>query len=111
MANTFKIYSSNTVSTSAVTVGNHIVASGATETVIGLSVANITGSAIEVDVQYANNIGSTAYLIKSAPISYGGTLIVVGGDQKLVLAEGDSVQVTANTASSADVIMSVLEIT
>jgi hypothetical protein len=111
MANSFKIYTSNNVGTVATTIGSHAVATGATETVIGLSISNITTSAISADVQYANNAGSTTYLIKDAPIAYGGSLVVVGGDQKLVLLEGDSIKVTANTATSADVVMSVLEIT
>jgi len=38
-------------------------------------------------------------------------LILLGGDQKVVLMTGDKIIVTSNTASSVDVIMSFLEIT
>ena len=37
--------------------------------------------------------------------------VILGGDQKVVLMTGDKITVTSNTASSADVIMSFLEIT
>ena len=40
----------------------------------------------------------------------GGSIVLVGGEQKIVLQTGYSVQVRSDTSSSADVIMSVLEI-
>ena len=49
--------------------------------------------------------------VLQSPIPVGGSLIVVGGDQKIVLMTGDKISVLSNTASSADVIMSFLEIT
>jgi hypothetical protein len=36
--------------------------------------------------------------------------VVVGGEQKVVLEPGDVLKVTSNTATSADVAMSILEI-
>ena len=51
------------------------------------------------------------FIVKNAPVPAGGSLVVVGGDQKVVLMEGDTVKVRADTEYSADVIMSVLEIT
>jgi hypothetical protein len=40
----------------------------------------------------------------------GGSLIVVGGEQKVVLEIGDAVSVTSSAATSADVICSYLEV-
>jgi len=37
--------------------------------------------------------------------------VPIGGDQKLVLEAGDYLQVNSSVASSADVVLSVLEIT
>jgi hypothetical protein len=36
---------------------------------------------------------------------------VVGGDQKVVMEPGDTLKVTSDTASSADVVLSHLDIT
>jgi len=106
MANTFKNYPSAAVGTSAATI---VTASAAT-TVIGLTVANITASTINVDV-YTTIGGSDYYIVKGAVIPSGGALVPIGGDQKLVLESGDALKVLSSAASSADVIASVLEIT
>jgi hypothetical protein len=49
-------------------------------------------------------------MVKNATIAPGGALVPVGGDQKLVLEAGDRLQVQMGTATSADVIVSVLEV-
>jgi len=51
------------------------------------------------------------WIVKDAPVPAGGSLVVVGGDQKVVLMPGDTVKVRSNTELSADSIMSILEIT
>jgi hypothetical protein len=108
MANTFKNALSASVGTSAVDV--YTAGSGVTATVIGLTVANRTASAINVDVQVTDTSGAvTTYLVKGAPVPTGGALIVVGGDQKVVLEASDKITVTSDTASSADVTVSLLE--
>mgnify|MGYP003334719935 CR=1 FL=1 len=80
-------------------------------TIIGLSVANIVASQITVDVQLENNDGDNIYLVKAAPVPVGSALVVVGGDQKVVMEASDVLKVTTNTASSGDVALSILEIT
>jgi len=50
------------------------------------------------------------YILKSATIPPGGALVPIGGDQKLVLEAGDYLHVNTSIASSADVVVSVLEI-
>ena len=105
MANTFKNYFARNVGTSANTV---ITATTAT-TVIGCSIANKLATSVSATVEV--NSSSVDYcLIKDAPILNGSSLIPIGGEQKLVLENGDSFKVTANTASAVDVIVSVLEI-
>jgi hypothetical protein len=64
-----------------------------------------------VDVQVENSDGDNIYLIKAAPVPVGSSLVVVGGEQKVVLNASDVLKVTSNTASSADVALSILEIT
>lgn len=84
-------------------------------TVIGLTICNVnaSGNAITVKAQACDYQDSDAayHLAFNTPIAAGGTLVLVGGDQKLVLEYQDKIKVSCNTASSAEVIISVLEIT
>tara|TARA_B100001939_G_C16604204_1_gene472344 strand:+ start:178 stop:507 length:330 start_codon:yes stop_codon:yes gene_type:complete len=109
MANAFKLVTDTGVGTSAATV--HTGAASTETTIIGLSVANIHTAQIEVDVQLENNDGDNIYLIKAAPVPVGSSLVVIGGEQKVVMNASDVLKVTSNTASSADVALSILEIT
>lgn len=109
MANTFKNYTSRDIGTSAVTVGSYTVGASTQTTLIGLTVANTTSGAIEVDVMLNDGTNDT-YIVKGAPIPIGGALVAVGGDQKVVLETNDSIKVVSDTATSADVVMSILEI-
>jgi len=101
MANTFKSYQSTSVTTEATVLTGP---ASTQTTVIGLSIANTGASAAAVDVKL-----NTAYIVKAAPIPVGGALVVIGGDQKLVVEATDTLKVTSDVA--ADVITSVLEIT
>ena len=109
MANTFKNRTLRAVGTSPVDVGAVVAASTQT-TLIGMTVANITSGVIAVTVTLGDGTNTTN-IVKTAPIPTGGSLVVLGGDQKVVLMTGDKITVTSDTASSADVIMSFLEIT
>jgi len=100
MANTFKNYTSASVGTSATTV--YTVPASTTAVIIGCNVANRTASSITVDVQ----LGST-YIIKDAPVPSGSALSVLDG--KIIAETTETIVVTSDTASSADVILSVLE--
>lgn len=110
MANTFYRKFSGNVGVSATTLGTYTVPAATTSVVVGLSLSNVTGSTINAGV-FINNGANNYYIVKSAPISAGGTLIPVGGDQKLVLQAGDNVRIISDTATSIDAIMSVMEIT
>jgi hypothetical protein len=82
-------------------------------TVIGLSVANRTSTntiLISAYVLDSSNSFASTFIVKDATVPLGSTIVVVGGDQKLVLKPGDSVQVSSSVNNSADAILSVLEI-
>ncbi len=100
MANVFKNYTSASVGTGATTT--YTVPSSTTSVMIGCNLANRTASSIKVDVQAAG-----VYVIKDAPIPSGSALSVLDG--KIILETTDTVVVTSDTASSCDVIVSVLE--
>jgi hypothetical protein len=110
MANTFKRKISRAVGTSNTSIGSYTVPAATQVTVIGLTVANIANSIVTTSVLHHDGTNST-YIIKDANIPVGGTIVVVGGDQKLVLETGDSVRASSNSAAALDCIMSVLEIT
>ena len=114
MASTFKVKTHRVIGTTATTINSYHVATSTTTTVIGLTLANRTAGPITADAMHNDRTGANGkdtYLIKSAPIPSGGSLVVVGGDQKVVLQNAHSVKCVSNTAVSLDVIMSVLEIT
>lgn len=110
MANFFKRKVSANVTTTFADIGGYTVPASNVATVIGLSIANTSNSGISVDV-VLNNTTILFHVVKNAPVPVGGSLIVVGGDQKIVLETGDSIQVKSDTVTSADVIMSILETT
>lgn len=110
MANTFK----NSITGPAGTAGLSVYScpSATSSTVIGVNVANIVAQNITIDVQITDNSnGVTKYLVKGATLPQGSATILVGGEQKVVLEANDSITVTSSVNSSADVVVSVLEIT
>jgi hypothetical protein len=100
MANTFKSYQSTSITTETTVFTG---ASSTQTTIIGLSIANTATSPAYVSVKL-----NTAYIVKNAPVPVGGALVVVGGDQKLVVESGDTVSVTSD--QTVDVVTSTLEI-
>lgn len=100
MANTFKGYENTSVTTEATVFTG---AAGTQTTIIGLSIANTATVPAYVSVKR-----NTAYLVKEAPVPVGGSLVVVGGDQKVVVETGDTIKVSST--QTVDVIISTLEI-
>jgi hypothetical protein len=108
MANTFKNKTVTGIGTSANSV--YTAGSGVTATIVGLTCANITTSDCKVSVQVTDTSASvTSHVVKNAPVPTEGSLIVAGGNQKIVLETGDILKVTASAASSIDVMLSILE--
>ena len=107
MANTFKNFLSKDVGTSPATV--YTCPSATQTTIIGFSVANTSVSPITCDA-YITSSAVSYYLIKSAVVPVGGSLVIVGGDQKVVLEPTDVLLVVTSSATSADAVCSLLEI-
>jgi hypothetical protein len=104
MAQNFRRYTSNNVGTSAAT----IFTADSYDTIVGISVSNVTTSAINVSV-YINDGSNDIHLVKDAPITAGGALQVVDGGAKFVVQSGDALKVISDTASSADVWVSAVD--
>ena len=110
MANTFTRKVSRGVGTTLTAVGAYTVPSSTSVAAVGLTVANISAAAIAVDITLNDGTNDT-YIVKSAPIPAGGTLVAVGGEQKVVMNTGDSIKVKSDVAASCDVVLSLLELT
>lgn len=107
--NTFKRKVQQSIGTSLTSINSYTVAADTQTTVIGLVVANRTASQVFIDATL-NDGSADTYLIKDAPLPSGGSLVIVGGDQKVVMETGDSIKVKSDTVNSVDVVLSILEI-
>ena len=92
----------------AATIVTDTVAASTTHTIVGLSLANTTTSNITVNVFLSKGGSTNAYMVKGATVLPGGSLVVVGGDQKVVIEPTDSIKAYSSAASSCDVITSYL---
>ncbi len=104
MAQNFRRYTSNDVGTGAAT----LFTANSFDTVVGISVANVTASAVNASV-YINDGANDIYLIKDAPIPAGSALQVLDGGAKFVVQSGDALKVVSDTASSLDVWVSTVD--
>jgi len=104
MAQNFRRYTSNDVGTSAET----LFTANSYDTVVGISVANVTASAVTASV-YINDGANDIYLVKDAPIPSGSALQVLDGGAKFVVQNNDALKVISDTASSLDVWVSTVD--
>jgi hypothetical protein len=110
MANAFKNSIAGSIGTTGVKV--YETPSQTSTTVIGVSVANVSSQNIAVSVMLRDTSGNkTVYLVKDMMVMPGSSNVLVGGEQKVVLEATDFISVTSSLANSADVTVSVLEIT
>ena len=77
------------------------VAASTTETVIGLSLSNISGTSadVTVDLSITKSGGSLRKILNDVSLPFGTTITI---DTKFVLATGDTMQGLASAASSVD---------
>jgi hypothetical protein len=104
MAQNFRRYLNRNTGTSAVT----IFTSDSYDTIVGINVANTTGSSVNASV-YITNSTLDYYLIKNAPIPSGSSLQVLDGGAKFVVQSGDALKIISDTASSLDTVVSTVD--
>jgi len=104
MAQNFRRYTFNNIGTSAET----LFTADSYDTVVGISVANVTASSVIASV-YINDGSNDIYLVKDAPIPAGSALQVLDGGAKFVVQSGDALKVISDTASSLDVWVSAVD--
>lgn len=106
MSNLFKSYPTANVSTSGTVV--YTVPAIVSSVGIGLVISNKVNSPVSANVTITRS-SNTFYIIANATIPVGGSLVVAGVDQKLVLLPSDVVIVSSSANNASDVWFSVLE--
>ncbi len=104
MAQDFERNIARNVGASAVTLRT----ADSDDALIGINIANVTTTQILMDV-FINDGSNDYYIIKDAPIPVGSTLQVLDGGAKVVMQASDVLKVQSDTASSADVWVSVVD--
>jgi len=104
MAQDFERNIARNVGTGAVTMRT----ANSDDALIGINIANVTTTQILMDV-FINDGSNDYYIIKDAPIPVGSTLQVLDGGAKVVMQASDVLKVQSDTASSADVWVSVVD--
>jgi hypothetical protein len=108
MANTFKLKTKASVGVTTQNV--YVVPAATTTTVIGITLANVSGSSINVGIGVTRASTDDVNLLKTVPIPQGSSLEVMAGN-KLVLEATDTLTAISDVASSLDVSVSILELT
>jgi hypothetical protein len=104
MAQDFERNIARNVGTAAVTMRT----ANSDDALIGINIANVTTSQINMDV-FINDGSNDYYIVKDAPIPAGSALQVLDGGAKVVMQASDILKVQSDTASSADVWVSVVD--
>ncbi len=98
----------NVVARSQGTSAAAILTGGNYDAVIGIRVANILTTTVKVDI-YVVRSTANYYLCKNTPIPPGGSIELIQGGSKVVLASGDVLEAVSDTASSLDVVCSYID--
>jgi len=116
MPNTFKVKSNAAMPASAGTpLDLYTVPSSTTSVVLGLVLANVHTSQVNVSVKLVSNTSDTetnqdTFLVKNAPIPVGSSLELLGGN-KVVVQTTDKIQIDCSVAAKIDATLSIMEIT
>ena len=108
MANTFKLKTKANVGVTTTAV--YVVPSATTTVVIGVTLANTTGSNINVGVGINRGSSDDVKLMKSVPIPQGSSFEFMGGN-KIVLETTDTFTAESDVNNSLDVALTIMEIT
>ena len=108
MANTFKLKTKANV---GVTTSNvYAVPSATTTVVIGVTLANTSGSSINVGVGVTRASTDDVNLMKNVPIPQGSSFEFMAGN-KVVLETTDTLTAESDVNNSLDVALTIMEIT
>ena len=108
MANTFKLKTKANVGITTQNV--YVVPSATTPVVIGITLANVSGSGCLVGGGITRPSTDDVKLLKNAPIPQGSSLEFMSGN-KVVLETADTITVDSDTNNSVDATLTIMEIT
>ena len=108
MANTFKLKTKANVGVSTSNV--YVVPSATTTVVIGVTLANTSGSSINVGVGVTRASTDDVKLMKNVPIPQGSSFEFMAGN-KVVLETTDTLTAESDDSNSLDVALTIMEIT
>ena len=104
MAQDFVRYSAQATNTAST-----IFTANSNDAVIGIRVTNTTASAITIDVFVTITGPTNRYIAKGLSIPPSSSVELVTGGAKFVMQNTDALKVESNTATSADVYVSVVD--
>ena len=108
MANTFKL---NTKANVGITTQNvYVVPSATTTVVIGITLANVSGSGVLVGVGITRASADDVKVLKNVPIPQGSSLEFMAGN-KVVMEASDTITINSDTNNSIDASLTIMEIT
>ena len=108
MANTFKLKTKANVGVT--TVGIYTAPAATTTVVIGITMANTSGSGVNVGVGITRASSEDIKLLKNAPLPQGSSLEFMAGN-KIVLEATDTLTVDSDINNSVDAALTIMEIT
>ena len=108
MANTFKLKTKANVGVTTTAV--YVVPNNTTTVVIGVTLANTTGSSINVGIGINRGANDNVKLMKSVPIPQGSSFEFMSGN-KIVLEATDTFVAESDVNNSLDVALTIMEIT
>jgi|TARA_B000000557_G_scaffold108379_1_gene87834 hypothetical protein len=108
MANTFKLKTKANVGISTENI--YVVPSATTTVVIGITLANISGSGAVVGVGITRPAADDVKVLKNVAIPQGSTLEFMQGN-KVVLETADTLTLNSSTNNSIDAALTIMEIT
>ena len=108
MANTFKLKTKANVGIATQNI--YVVPSATTTVVIGITLANTSGTGCLVGVGITRPSTDDVKLLKNAPIPQGSSLEFMTGN-KVVLETADTITVDSDSNNSIDASLTIMEIT
>ena len=98
----------NVVARDQGTTAAGILTAGNYDAVIGIRVCNILTTTVKVDI-YVVRSSANYYLCKNTPIPPGGSIELIQGGAKIVMASGDVLWHDCDTASGLDMWVSYID--
>ena len=84
---------------------------GTNTIVLGLNLANLIDSVVNVTVTLQDTTSVSGYIVKDVMIAPNSSLRILSAGEKLIVASQSTLQVNADIADSIDVVMSYVELT